>query len=64
MMKMEKARRFIEVVVKGSLHNGCIRHTVIAGLLLAESATAALAFVTPSSTPNQVAVRVGVRQLF
>jgi cytochrome c len=43
MMKMEKARRFIEVVVKGSLHNGCIRHTVIAGLLLAESATAALA---------------------
>jgi predicted porin len=29
-----------------------------------KSATAALAFVTPSSTPNQVAVRVGVRQLF
>ena len=40
MMKMEKARRFIEVVVKGSLRNGCIRHAVIAGLLLAESATA------------------------
>jgi cytochrome c len=43
MMKKEKARRFIEVVVKGSLRNGCIRHAVIAGLLLAESATAALA---------------------
>ncbi|WP_322013858.1 porin [Paraburkholderia sp. J12] len=27
-------------------------------------ATAALAFITPSSTPNQVAVRVGVRHVF
>ena len=43
MMKMEKTQRIIEVVVKGSPWNGRMRRTVIAGLLLAGSATAALA---------------------
>ena len=43
MMKKVKARRIIEVVVKGSPVNSCMSRTVIAGLLLAGSATAALA---------------------
>jgi cytochrome c len=43
MMTMEKAKRIIEVVVKASPGNGRITRTVIAGLLLAGSATAALA---------------------
>jgi cytochrome c len=43
MMKIEKARRIIEVVVKGSPANSWMSHAVIAGLLLAGSATAALA---------------------
>jgi cytochrome c len=43
MTKMEKAQRIIEGVVKQSPGNGRIRRTVIAGLLLAGSATAALA---------------------
>ena len=43
MMKMEKARRIIEVVVDGSPVSSCMRRTVIAGLLLAGSTTAALA---------------------
>jgi cytochrome c len=43
MMKNEKARRIIEVLVKGSPISSCIRHTVIAGLLLAGSVPAALA---------------------
>ena len=43
MMKMQKAERIIEVVVKGSPGNGRMRRTVIAGLLLAGSTTAALA---------------------
>jgi cytochrome c len=43
MLKIEKARRIMEVVVKGSPVSSCIRRTVIAGLLLAGSATAALA---------------------
>jgi mono/diheme cytochrome c family protein len=44
MMKMEKARRIIEeVVVKGSPASSWMRRAVIAGLLLAGSATAALA---------------------
>src|SRR5271169_1910409 len=44
MMTLEKARRIIEVVVKGSPGNCRMRRTVItAGLLLAGSATAALA---------------------
>jgi cytochrome c len=43
MMTMEKAQRIIEVVVKGSPRNFRMRRTVIAGLLLAGSATAALA---------------------
>jgi cytochrome c len=43
MMKMEKAQRIIEVVVKGSPANCCVRRTVIVGLLLAGSATSALA---------------------
>ena len=43
MVKMEKARRIIEVVVRGSPVSSCMRRTVIAGLLLAGSATAALA---------------------
>jgi cytochrome c len=43
MMTMEKAQRIIEVVVKGSPGKGRMRRTVIAGLLLAGSATAALA---------------------
>jgi cytochrome c len=43
MMKMEMARRIIEVAVKASPVSSCIRRTVIAGLLLAGSATAALA---------------------
>ena len=43
MMIMEKAQRIIEVVVKASPGNGRIRRAVIAGLLLAGSATAALA---------------------
>jgi hypothetical protein len=38
MMKMEKARRIIEVVVKGSPVSSCMRRTMIAGLLLAASA--------------------------
>jgi cytochrome c len=40
MMKMEKTQRIIEVVVKGSPGNCRMRRTVIAGLLLAGSATA------------------------
>jgi cytochrome c len=43
MMKMEKTQRIIEVVVKGSPWNGRMRRTVMAGLLLAGSTTAALA---------------------
>ena len=43
MMTMEKTQRIIEVLVKASPGNGRIRRTVIAGLLLAGSATAALA---------------------
>jgi cytochrome c len=43
MMKMEKAQRIIEVVRKGSPETYRIRRTVIAGLLLAGSSTAALA---------------------
>jgi cytochrome c len=43
MMKMEKARRITEVMIKGSLRNGHVKHTVIAGLLLAGFTTAALA---------------------
>jgi cytochrome c len=41
MMKMIKARRIIEVVVKGSPVSSCMSRTVIAGLLLAGSTTAA-----------------------
>jgi cytochrome c len=40
---MQKARRVIEAVVKASPRNGRMRRTVIAGLLLAASATTALA---------------------
>jgi cytochrome c len=40
-MKMEQTQRIIEVVIKGG--RGNIRRTVIAGLLLSGSATAALA---------------------
>jgi cytochrome c len=43
MMKMEKVRRIIEVVVKGSPVSSCMRRTVIAGLLIARSTSAALA---------------------
>jgi cytochrome c len=43
MMKMQKAERTIEVVVKGNPWNGRMRRIVIAGLLLAGSTTAALA---------------------
>jgi cytochrome c len=43
MMKMEKARRIIDAVVQGSLGNGRLRRTVIVGLMLAGSATTALA---------------------
>jgi cytochrome c len=43
MIKMEKAQRIIEVVVEGSQRNCRMRRAVIAGLLLAGSATAALA---------------------
>jgi cytochrome c len=43
MMTMEKAQRIIEVVVGGSQRNCRMRRTLIAGLLLAGSATAALA---------------------
>jgi|ERR1700726_1379670 cytochrome c len=43
MMKMEKTPRIIEVVIKGGRGNGRIQRIVIAGLLLAGSATAALA---------------------
>ena len=43
MMKMQKAERIIEVVVKGSPGNGRMRRTVMAALLLAGSTTAALA---------------------
>ena len=43
MAKMEKTQRIMEVMIKGSPLNGRIRRTVIAGLLLAGSATAALA---------------------
>jgi cytochrome c len=43
MTKMERAQRIFEVVVKASPGNGRIRRTVIAGLLLAGSATAAFA---------------------
>ena len=43
MMTMEKAQGIIEVVVKASLGNCRIWRTVIAGLLLAGSATAATA---------------------
>jgi cytochrome c len=43
MMTMEKAQGIIEVMVKASSWNGRIRRTVIAGLLLTGSTTAALA---------------------
>jgi cytochrome c len=43
MMKMEKAQRIIEVVVKGKTASSCMKRTVVAGLLLTGSATAALA---------------------
>jgi cytochrome c len=43
MIKMEKTQRIIEGLVKGSPWNGRMRRTVIAGLLLAGSTTAALA---------------------
>ena len=43
MMKMEKARRVIEGVVKASPGKRRMRRTVVAGLLLAGSTTAALA---------------------
>ena len=43
MMKMEKAQRIIDVVIKRSLRNCRMRRIVIAGLLLAGSATTALA---------------------
>jgi cytochrome c len=43
MMTMEKARRIVEVVVKGSSCDCGTRRNVIAGLLLTGSATAALA---------------------
>jgi cytochrome c len=43
MMKMEKTQRIIEGVVKGSPASSRMRRTAIAGLLLAGSATAALA---------------------
>jgi cytochrome c len=43
MMTMEKAQGIIEVVVGGRQRNSRMRRTVIAGLLLAGSATAALA---------------------
>jgi cytochrome c len=43
MMTMEKGRRIIEAVVGASQSNCRMRTTVIAGLLLAGSATAALA---------------------
>jgi cytochrome c len=43
MMKMEKAQRIIEVVVKGSPGNSRMKRAVIAGLLLAGSATNVLA---------------------
>jgi cytochrome c len=43
MMKMQKPQRIIEVVVKASPGKCRMRRTVIAGLLLAGSATAALA---------------------
>jgi cytochrome c len=43
MMTMQKARRVIEAVVKASPRNGRMRRTVIAGMLLAASATTALA---------------------
>jgi cytochrome c len=43
MMTMEKAQGIVEVVVKASPGNGRMRRTVIAGLLLAGSGSAALA---------------------
>jgi cytochrome c len=43
MMTMEKARRFFEVVVKEGPRKRRMRRTVVAGVLLAGSATAALA---------------------
>jgi cytochrome c len=43
MMTMGKSQRILEVVIKGSPGNCHMRRTVIAGLLLAGSATAALA---------------------
>ena len=43
MMKMEKTQRIIEGVVKGSPASSRMRRTAIAGLLLAGSATTALA---------------------
>src|ERR1700742_2404033 len=43
MMTMKKARRIIEGVVEGNRKSCRMRRTVIAGLLLAGSATAALA---------------------
>jgi cytochrome c len=43
MMTMEKAQRMTEVEVKGSPSNRRMRHTLIAALLLAGSATSALA---------------------
>jgi cytochrome c len=43
MMKMEETQRIIEGLVKESPASSCIRRTMIAGLMLAGSATTALA---------------------
>ena len=43
MMKMEKNQRIIQGLVQESPASSCIRRTMIAGLLIAGSATAALA---------------------
>ena len=53
MMKTEKTRRIIDGVIKASPASSRMRRTVIAGLLLAGSATAALA-ADPVAGENRI----------
>jgi cytochrome c len=59
MMTMEKAQGIIEVVVGGRQRNSRMRRTVIAGLLLAGSATAALA-ADPAAGQNIFEAQCGI----
>jgi cytochrome c len=59
MTKMERTQRIIEVMIKGSSGSCSMRRTVIAGLLLAGSATAALA-ADPAAGEKIFKVQCGI----